>query len=273
MTAPNADAALANADRYSSYESGYCLKWVRTCWEVGSFYASAIDAWNGARHKHPGDRNPPDGAPCFYRGGSYGHIVIHRRHDSGRIRSTDCTYSGHVSDADLSWPETAWGDDYLGWTEDLNGVDLPVLPEPQPPGEEMPQYLRAKMTKILNLKPDAWTSIPWDDVAHGDQITDGETAIRIGGKMTTATLTVTVDGDDGPPNEVLRTRFLERSKKGDEWTTDETWPNVEHPTSSGKTYAADTRAQSVADGRRLVAQVCLPNGGKIASAEFNALLF
>lgn len=124
MTAKDADAAVANANRYTSYDVGMCLKWVRgPCWEVGSFYGSAIDAWNGAAHKHPGDRNPPKGAPCFYRGGQYGHIVIWR---GGDMRSTDCTSSGKVGSAALSWPETAWGDDYLGWTEDLNGVDLPL---------------------------------------------------------------------------------------------------------------------------------------------------
>jgi hypothetical protein len=124
VTARDADEAVANANRYTSYDVGMCLKWVRgPCWEVGSFYGSAIDAWNGAAHKHPGDRNPPKGAPCFYRGGSYGHIVIA---NGGPIRSTDCQSSGRVSDAALSWPETAWGDDYLGWTEDLNGVNLPL---------------------------------------------------------------------------------------------------------------------------------------------------
>jgi hypothetical protein len=42
------------------------------------------------------------------------------------MRSTDCTSSGNVSDADLDWPVRSWGDVYLGWTEDLNGVRLPL---------------------------------------------------------------------------------------------------------------------------------------------------
>jgi hypothetical protein len=127
VTAKSGQDALNRADNYSSYDSGMCLAWVRgPCWDIGGLYASAIDAWDGAHKKHKGDRNPPDGAPCFYRGGSYGHIVIFRKHDSGKMRSTDCTYSGHVDNAALSWPESAWGHDYLGWTEDLNGVDLPL---------------------------------------------------------------------------------------------------------------------------------------------------
>ena len=125
MTAASGDAAVANGRQYDTYDSGMCQKYVRgPCWEVGSLYGSAIDAWNGARHKHPGDRTPPMGAPVYYRGGSYGHAVICV--GDGRIRSTDCTSRAQVNDAALSWPETAWGYEYLGWTEDINGVMLPI---------------------------------------------------------------------------------------------------------------------------------------------------
>jgi len=125
MTAQDGDEAVANGRKFSTYDVGMCQKYVRDpCWEVGSLYGSAIEAWNGAKHKHPGDRNPPKGAPCYYRGGSYGHAVISV--GGGRIRSTDCTTTSKVNDAALSWPETAWGYDYLGWTEDINGVNLPI---------------------------------------------------------------------------------------------------------------------------------------------------
>lgn len=130
MTAPSAAAAIANADSYTSYESGMCLKWVRgPCWEIGSLYGSAIEAWNGAKYKHPGDRNPPDGAALFYRGGNYGHVVIRK---PGDMRSTDCPSSGRVGDAEIAWVEDNWGYEYLGWTEDLNGVRLPLDSEPDP---------------------------------------------------------------------------------------------------------------------------------------------
>lgn len=125
MTADSAQQAVKNARAVSGYATGYCQKYVREqCWRVPSLYGSAIEAWNGARHKHPGDRTPPLGAPCFYKGGQYGHVVIWVGDDD--MRSTDCPSSGRVSDADLGWPERAWGDDYLGWAEDLNGIDLPL---------------------------------------------------------------------------------------------------------------------------------------------------
>ena len=120
MAAESPQAAVDNGHDVGHYDTGMCQKFVRDqCWRVPSLYGSAIDAWNGARYKHPGDRTPPKGAPCYYRGGQYGHAVIHC-HDG--IRSTDCKSGGNVSDADLSWPEDAWGYDYLGWTEDINGV-------------------------------------------------------------------------------------------------------------------------------------------------------
>lgn len=122
---PTAEAAVQNARDVSSFATGYCQKYVRDqCWELPSLYGSAIEAWNGARFKHPGDRNPPLGAPCFYKGGQYGHVVIWVGGDD--MRSTDCTSPGRVSDAALSWPEHTWGSTYLGWTEDLNGVRLPL---------------------------------------------------------------------------------------------------------------------------------------------------
>ena len=60
----------------------------------------------------------------FYKGGKYGHIVIHS--DSKPIRSTDMPQSGQVSEGALDWPVNNWGQTYLGWTEDLNGVNLPL---------------------------------------------------------------------------------------------------------------------------------------------------
>jgi hypothetical protein len=277
VTATSGQAAIANGDRYHTYEVGMCLKWVRgPCWEIGSLYASAIDAWEGARIRHPGDRTPPPGAPLFYAGGTYGHIVIAQYDGSGRMRSTDCPTSGQVSDADLSWPETAWGDTYLGWTEDLNGVQLPLTPPPPPPPppeEPMPEWIRARMTKTVTVKPDAWLTLAWDAVPSGaDVVTPGETAIRIGGTKFTGALTVAAEVAGG----LIRTRFLERSKHGDAWETDETYPVVEHlpTTDKGVTHITDARVQGVADGRRLVAQINLGSaGGTVTGAEFNALYF
>jgi hypothetical protein len=127
VMAEDGQEAVDNARRFTSYEPGYCLKFVRAeAWQIGSLYGSAKDAWYGAKKRHPGDRRPPLGAPMFYNGNShYGHIVVNTGQE--RIRSTDCQTSGHVSEAELDWPVEEWGQGYLGWTEDLNGVNLPLF--------------------------------------------------------------------------------------------------------------------------------------------------
>jgi len=122
MVADGPNDAVANGRDVGSYDSGMCQKYVRDqCWRVPSLYGSAIDAWNGARFKHPGDRTPPKGAPVYYRGGNYGHAVIWV---GDNIRSTDCTSAYDVSEAAISWVENNWGYTYLGWTEDINGVTV-----------------------------------------------------------------------------------------------------------------------------------------------------
>ena len=127
MTAANGSEAVANARRFTRYDVGMCLKFIRgEAWEIGSLYGSAIDAWHGALYRPPGDRNPPLGAPMFYDSPSseYGHIVINT--GPGDIRSTDCKSAGNVSEAGTDWPVQNFGQSYLGWTEDLNGIRLPL---------------------------------------------------------------------------------------------------------------------------------------------------
>lgn len=129
MVVSTPDIALERAHGIISYDVGYCLRWVRSQWAVEALFGSAIEAWHGARHQHPGDRHPPPGAPLFYAGGQYGHIVIADWADHEGMRSTDCRSSGWVNDEDIGWVERTWGYSYLGWTEDLNGVQLPLHEE------------------------------------------------------------------------------------------------------------------------------------------------
>jgi hypothetical protein len=103
------------------------LKYTRTWLEVGSSSYSAIDAWSDAMAKHVGDPTPPRGAPVFWAGGSrgYGHVALSMGH--GNIRSTDVPVAGTVSTVDLGWIGDHWGQQYLGWSADLNGVTIPYL--------------------------------------------------------------------------------------------------------------------------------------------------
>jgi hypothetical protein len=160
VTAQSGQAALDNARQWTSYEPGWCLKFVRgPAWEIGGLYGSAIDAWHGAVHRHPGDRNPPVGAPMFYSGGTYGHIVVAR---PGGMRSTDCEHSGHVSDAAVDWPVHAWGQTYLGWSEDLNGVDLPLGDEDEMTSEDWDKLRRIVSEELAQNNP-ITTDHVWDE--------------------------------------------------------------------------------------------------------------
>lgn len=129
MVASSGSEAIGNARRYQSCQVGYCLRYVRTWLEIGSRDPSAISAWSNAGGKHPGDRNAPLGAPLFYSGGRYGHIVIAGGDVDGKqiVRSTDVYGAGSVSSVDIGWCERNWGYRYLGWTETLNGVAIPWL--------------------------------------------------------------------------------------------------------------------------------------------------
>jgi hypothetical protein len=150
MVAQTSSEACGNANSYGSCDKGMCLKYTRTWLEIPSLQPDAISAWNKANVKHPGDRNPPAGAPVFYKGGQYGHIALSM--GGGKIRSTDCTSTYDVSTVDLSWCENHWGYPYLGWTEDLNEVKIPYLtggaPTPEPPEEEDMPLTDDDLTKI-----------------------------------------------------------------------------------------------------------------------------
>lgn len=125
MVAQTADQAVSTANRYTTCDPGMCLKYTRTWLDIASLYGSAAEAWAGAAVRHAGDRNPPKGAPVFYSGGQHGHIALSV--GEGKVRTTDRPSSGVVSTVALDDCERAWGYPYLGWTADLNGVDIPYL--------------------------------------------------------------------------------------------------------------------------------------------------
>jgi hypothetical protein len=267
MVAQGPGEAVANANSYSSYDVGMCLKWVRgPDWEVGSLYGDAIDAWYGARYKHPGDRNPPKGAPCFYSGGPHGHIVIAKEEG---MRSTDCPSSGRVGDADLNWPEVNWGDSYLGWTEDLNGVRLPGLIPTPTPEEPVATFINVKAKQGASIPPDNWTRFSLvddgdDPEVHGSMIQpDGAYSF---------VLNATVDVPDGS-TATIRTRLVSLEKKGDSWEQVTAFPPVEHPVTSGGTYIQDSRIGKPGSGRRVAFDIYLTDGGTVTGGELSVLLF
>lgn len=243
MVAQGPGEAVANANSYHSYASGYCLQWVRIDWEIGSLYASAIDAWNGAKYRHPGDRNPPKGAPLFYRGGNYGHIVIAK--EDG-MRSTDCTYSGHVDNAAINWPEIHWGHEYLGWTEDLNGIRLPNLVNQPPPKDDdpMPQYDHAAGNDERTIKAGEWTLLQWTNVPAGKAFEEGNPGANMAGRVYSATVNVVVEIAAGGSVQVQPFEW-------EDGEVAETNKIVRFEVDDGWIRGTLSHQGSVADGRRL----------------------
>lgn len=173
MTAESGNEAVANGRQHDSYDSGMCQKFVRgPCWEVGSLYGSAIEAWNGATEKHPGDRTPPVGAPVYYKGGQYGHAVIYV--GNGRIRSTDCPSKGLVSDTDLDWPTRQWGYSYLGWTGDINGVDLPIGDDMALSDSDLDKIRKIVSEEVAERVGDV---VPWPTADNEDNTIFAKTAL------------------------------------------------------------------------------------------------
>jgi hypothetical protein len=116
--------------------SGYCLQFVRQCFDVGSYYASAIDAWNGAPDQHPGDRNPPPAVPLFFATPSvYDHVTF-----CASTSEVISTFNADIrSFSGIASIEANFNGTYLGWTESINGVTVytggGTRPMPGPPEE------------------------------------------------------------------------------------------------------------------------------------------
>jgi hypothetical protein len=126
----------------------------------GDGAADAEDGWKkepiSARRN---DRNPPEGFPVYYSGGSQdnGHRALSL--GDGKIRSTDAPTVGHVSTVPLDWPEKNWGLKYVGWSTTMDGVPIPVPVVPPKSAFKPPthvsiarRHLKAALKRALRKK-------------------------------------------------------------------------------------------------------------------------
>jgi hypothetical protein len=114
--------------------SGYCLAFVRECFAVPSYYASAIDAWQAAAYRHPGDANPPAGVPIFFTSSSvYDHVAFY-------VSKSEVitTWNADIRALPYSQMLSSYGP-LLGWSEDLNRVRVWTPPTPIPEPEPEPE--------------------------------------------------------------------------------------------------------------------------------------
>ena len=146
MSISREDAAQ-RAEASTTNVPGTCQLWTRTQFGAPSAGdrdqdgdADAVDGWASepvsARHS---DRNPPRGVPVAFSGGSrgFGHRAISL--GGGRIRSTDMTATaykaGVVGTTTIEQIERSMGVTYLGWSETITGLPIPLPPKPKPPRE------------------------------------------------------------------------------------------------------------------------------------------
>jgi hypothetical protein len=126
--------AVANALASFVYSPGMCLQWTRLQFGVGPSAPDATAGWAAATKRHPGDRNPPVGVPVWWTGGSSGHGHVAVSLGGGKIRGTDSPVRGQIGTVPLDYPSGVWGLKYAGWSEDINGVTIPLdaAEEPKP---------------------------------------------------------------------------------------------------------------------------------------------
>lgn len=120
-------------------DDGLCLQFTRENFAVPARYGSAIDAWNAAAYRHPGDRNPPPHVPVWFRSPSIYDHVCHFAAGNELISTynDDVFRFDSIQDVEISFGGGPGS--YLGWAEDINGVRVwspDPTPTPEPPLED-----------------------------------------------------------------------------------------------------------------------------------------
>jgi hypothetical protein len=137
---------------------GFCLQFTRECFDVAALYGSAIDAWNGARWRHEGDRNPPPAVPVWFATSSvYDHVAI-RTEDAYVVSTFNDDVRLFTDIADI---ERQFDGSFLGWAEDINGVRVYTQEDDMPSADEVAAAVWGH--PIAGADPVSGT--PWSDSA------------------------------------------------------------------------------------------------------------
>lgn len=114
---------------------GWCLVFVRKCFNVGALYGSAEKGYFGTDFKHGTDSTPPLGVPVWWTNGGDGHVAIST--GDGSCFSTDIKRRGKVDKVAISYITRKWGQRYRGWSEDVNGARIWRPAAPQRPAVDL----------------------------------------------------------------------------------------------------------------------------------------
>jgi len=146
----NREEAAQVAEAAVTNMPGYCQLTVRQWFDApsagdfdGDGAADAEDGWKiePKEYKHPGDRNPPRGVPVSFLGGRNDNSHRALSLGNGAFRSTDFNtetqryQAGVVGTAySLEALERAMGVTYVGWSETMDGVYIPIPVGPETRG-------------------------------------------------------------------------------------------------------------------------------------------
>jgi hypothetical protein len=111
---------------------GRCHATCQNAWGLPVKYASALDAWNHVptKAKHTDPKLAPVGAPHFFDGGLFGHVVL-QSGKKGIVIGTDAPTNNYVGEVPLEWFVQHWGKTYLGWASVYNDVQLQLKDMPK----------------------------------------------------------------------------------------------------------------------------------------------
>lgn len=134
----NQALAYARHEHFTNHDvwEGMCLNFVRNCYGIPPKYATAWEAWVNcpSAHKHPGTSpyHAPVGAALCFRGGSkgYGHIMLAARpfpNGTHAAWSNDLVSWGSIDKVQRNAPVTHWGQTYVGYITQVNGVNLRLV--------------------------------------------------------------------------------------------------------------------------------------------------
>jgi len=100
-----------------------CQMFVRTRYGVGPGSATARLGWLSAENKHT-SYPPPAAVPVyFWMNNIFWHATITADH-SANVWSNDILRRGKIDKVGIGFIESRWGARYLGWTEEINGVQV-----------------------------------------------------------------------------------------------------------------------------------------------------
>lgn len=125
---------------------GYCQSDCRQSYGLPSLFGSAWSQWLGLddEDRHTGKiEDAPVGAPLFFRGGTYGHVMLAANpFKDGRpgAWSNDLVQYGMIDKVARTAPVIHWGQQYVGWGSSLNGYDLELKAKAKPKPKQNKRY-------------------------------------------------------------------------------------------------------------------------------------